>query len=335
MTTRLILPPVSLMVALLAASGDGESQTSRAPLRLVAEIPLPGGVGRFDYQSLDPSDGRLYIAQMGAGRLLVFDTKTDRVISSLAGLPPGDRRAGGAYSLHRVYASAAGRHELVVLESPSLRVRTESATSDFPTGSPTRLRRARSSCRMSPASGTWWWTPGRTAESAWSPWAGRRETPSTTRWAGESGWRSRPGTSWWPSIPRRTASWAATISPAPTIPTVSSLMRRTGWRSSPARGMRRLLVFDLTSLRVTESYSVGDDPDVLAFDPGLAAAVRGGGVGRGHRFQQRGRGAAASGRVPGTGGALGVGRSGNSSGVSAAGERGRTARAPDPLAPVT
>ena len=133
MTTRRLLPPVLLLVALLAAPSDGESQASRSPLRLLAELPLPGGPGRFDYQSLDQSDGRLYIAQMGAGRLLVFDTRTDRVISSVPGFP----RVTGVLAvpqLHRVYASAAGRHELVVLESPSLRVRNRVPDIQFPDG---------------------------------------------------------------------------------------------------------------------------------------------------------------------------------------------------------
>src|SRR3954465_13654842 len=100
---------------------------------MVAELPLPGAVGRFDYQSLDPSDGRLYIAQMGAGRLLIFDTKANRVVSSLPGFP----RVTGVLAvpqLHRVYASAAGKHELVVLESPSLRVRNRIPNIRFPDG---------------------------------------------------------------------------------------------------------------------------------------------------------------------------------------------------------
>src|SRR3954454_16247399 len=110
-----MLPPVCLLVALLAATADGQTQTSLTPLHQVAELPLPGGTGRFDYQRLDPSDGRLYIAQMGAGRLLVFGTETNRAISSLPGLP---WIAGvlAVPELHRVYASAAGSHELVVLE---------------------------------------------------------------------------------------------------------------------------------------------------------------------------------------------------------------------------
>src|SRR4029077_14974012 len=34
------------------------------PLRIVADIPLPGAAVRFDYQYFDSSQGRLYIAHM-------------------------------------------------------------------------------------------------------------------------------------------------------------------------------------------------------------------------------------------------------------------------------
>jgi DNA-binding beta-propeller fold protein YncE len=36
----------------------------------------------------------------------------------------------------------------------------------------------------------------------------------------------------------------------------------------------RLAVVDLTAMKVLATYSVGEDPDVLAFDPGLKAAIR-------------------------------------------------------------
>src|SRR4051794_958602 len=44
-------------------------------LKKVADVPLPGPAVRFDYQSLDATNGRLYIAHMNANRLVVFDTK--------------------------------------------------------------------------------------------------------------------------------------------------------------------------------------------------------------------------------------------------------------------
>ena len=99
-----------------------ESQTGK--WRLVREIPLPGAASRFDYMSLDPADNRLYLAHLGDGRLVVFDTKKMEVIANLGGFPhvhgvlvvPG---------LHRVYATVstlsrrkAGR--LVVLDSRTL-----------------------------------------------------------------------------------------------------------------------------------------------------------------------------------------------------------------------
>ena len=100
-------------------------------------------------------------------------------------------------------------------------------------------------------------------------------------------------------------------------------------------GNATLLVFDLTSMRVTATLFGGRRSRRAGLRSGITATVRGGGVGRSHRFRGTGAGAPAPGRVPGSGGALGVGRSGNPSSISATGERGRPARPPDPVAPVT
>src|SRR2546426_8307070 len=58
-----------------------------APLRVVADVPLPGSASRFDYQSLEPASGRLFVSHMGAGRLVVFDVRAGRVIADLDGFP--------------------------------------------------------------------------------------------------------------------------------------------------------------------------------------------------------------------------------------------------------
>ena len=47
-------------------------------------MSLPGPSNRFDYTSLDPTTNRLYIAHMDAGRLLVFDMRSRRVIKTIA-----------------------------------------------------------------------------------------------------------------------------------------------------------------------------------------------------------------------------------------------------------
>ena len=57
--------------------------SDQAPLKRVADIPLPGAAVRFDYQSLDRSQGRLYIAHMNANQLVVFDTKKRVVVATL------------------------------------------------------------------------------------------------------------------------------------------------------------------------------------------------------------------------------------------------------------
>src|SRR5438046_10584155 len=61
------------------------ASTAEAPLRVVADVPLPGSASRFDYQSLAPASGRLFISHMGAGQLVVFDLRAGRVIANLDG----------------------------------------------------------------------------------------------------------------------------------------------------------------------------------------------------------------------------------------------------------
>lgn len=52
-------------------------------LKEVADIPMPGPAVRFDYQSLDADNCRLYIAHMNADQLVVFDTQKRQVVGNL------------------------------------------------------------------------------------------------------------------------------------------------------------------------------------------------------------------------------------------------------------
>jgi len=90
------------------------------PLRQVADVPLPGPAVRFDYQSLDASHGRLYIAHMNADQLVVFDTKKRDVVANLDGFP----NVHGVWAvpeLGRVYASATGEHKVAVVDMETLK----------------------------------------------------------------------------------------------------------------------------------------------------------------------------------------------------------------------
>src|SRR5215813_10832926 len=76
----------------------------QSPLKQVADIGLPGKAVRFDYQSLDASHGRLYIAHMNADQLVVFDTKKREVVANLDGFP-SVHGVWAVPELERVYAS--------------------------------------------------------------------------------------------------------------------------------------------------------------------------------------------------------------------------------------
>ena len=59
------------------------------PLRTLSDVALPGDTSRLDYVSLDPQSGVLYIAHLGAGNVIAFDTRTNRVIGTVGGTPLG------------------------------------------------------------------------------------------------------------------------------------------------------------------------------------------------------------------------------------------------------
>jgi YVTN family beta-propeller protein len=102
-------------------------------LKTVADIPLPGGTTRFDYQSLDPSAGRLYLSHMGDGTVVVFDTKTDKVLANVSGFPV----VTGVLvvpALKSVYASVTRNHEIGVLDTEKLLISKRIKDGKFPDG---------------------------------------------------------------------------------------------------------------------------------------------------------------------------------------------------------
>lgn len=102
-------------------------------LKTVADIPLPGGTTRFDYQSLDPSAGRLYLSHMGDGTVVVFDTKTDKVLANVPGFPV----VTGVLvvpALKSVYASVTRNHEIGVLDTEKLVISKRIKDGKFPDG---------------------------------------------------------------------------------------------------------------------------------------------------------------------------------------------------------
>lgn len=74
---------------------------------LVGDFPLGAATSRADYQSFDPTSSRLYIANMGGGKLLAFDTIKNSMIAERDRLP----KVTGVLAvpeLRRVYVSVPG-----------------------------------------------------------------------------------------------------------------------------------------------------------------------------------------------------------------------------------
>ncbi len=102
-------------------------------LRLMREVPLPGPANRFDYQSVDPASGRIYMNHMNAGRTIVFDADSARVVTEIRDLP----RATGVWAVpthHQVYVSAAGAHEVAIIDDRTLKVTSRVGGIRFPDG---------------------------------------------------------------------------------------------------------------------------------------------------------------------------------------------------------
>jgi DNA-binding beta-propeller fold protein YncE len=114
-------------------SGSLEANGDKPILQLVAEVPLPGPAVRFDYQSFDPTDGRLYIAHMNADHLVVFDTVKRQVVANLDGF----HRVHGVISvpeLDRVYASVTGDHQVAAVDRKTLQTIARAGEIQYPDG---------------------------------------------------------------------------------------------------------------------------------------------------------------------------------------------------------
>src|SRR3569623_2769084 len=103
-------------LALCACSPHG-SGPSGDLLSLVADVPLPGGATRFDYQEIDRGKGQLVVAHMNAAAVLLLDLATGAVRQQLPNIPTP-----------RGVAIAAAAGLIIVTSSPSHLVLIDTST---------------------------------------------------------------------------------------------------------------------------------------------------------------------------------------------------------------
>jgi len=236
-------------------------------LRVVADVPLPGPAVRFDYQSLNPVDGRLYIAHMNADQLVVFDTKNRSVVANLDGF----RRVHGVLAvpeLGRIFASVTGDHQVAVVDQTNLKTIAQVGEIKYPDGlayAPTVQRvfvsdehgnadalidatsnTLASSMPLGGGAGNTVYDSG--ADRIYVAVHGRNDLVTID-----------------PLRARITARTPLTWLEDP-HGIALDVENRLAFVAGESNG--KLVVVDLNSMRVGPPFSVGRDPDVLAFDTG-------------------------------------------------------------------
>src|SRR2546426_6912320 len=115
--------------ALLAAAAVA---LTALPLKTAATVRLPGGSSRLDYASIDSNRNRLYIAHLGGGLVIVFDTKRRRVLKTIPA--PGAHGVLAVPALGRVFATATDAHELLTIDERTGKVIGRAQAGDYPDG---------------------------------------------------------------------------------------------------------------------------------------------------------------------------------------------------------
>jgi DNA-binding beta-propeller fold protein YncE len=114
-------------------SNAASDNTKAAPLKKVADISMPGPAVRFDYQSLDATQGRLYISHMNANQLVVFDTNKREVVANLDGFS-SVHGVWAVPELGRVYASVTGEHKVAAVDTKTLQTLAKVGPIKYPDG---------------------------------------------------------------------------------------------------------------------------------------------------------------------------------------------------------
>lgn len=131
---RLIVPIAAAAIALLATGSVAAARSAGGglPLKTVARVPLSGAAIRFDYTSLDPTTNMLWISHMNASRLLAFDVRTRKIVKTI--VAPGVHGVIAVPQLGRVFASATDAHEVMTINAKSGAVLATAPAGAYPDG---------------------------------------------------------------------------------------------------------------------------------------------------------------------------------------------------------
>ena len=264
-----LLPALVMASILVGACSSAPSSPDSSPLPLhpVAEIALPGDNSRFDYGSLDPDRGLLFIAHLGASEVIEVDVHTRQVVRTV----PNLSQAHGVLvvpELRRVYVTATGDNRLVLLDEDTAAVLGQAPTGDYPDG-----------IAYDPKRGTVW-TTNESGGSETVIDAATAQGRGTVDLGGDVGNVAYDPVADQMLVAVQGKGDLAAIDPQAL--TVTRRLPLPGCRGGhglaldpPARlafvaceDNATLLTIDLDSWQVTGTSGVGKHPDVLAYDQG-------------------------------------------------------------------
>jgi DNA-binding beta-propeller fold protein YncE len=110
----------------------GVTSGPRLPLVRVQDIDLPGGATRFDYQDIDAALGRLVMAHMNDGSVVVIDLARSAVLAEIHDIPTARGVAVAAEA--GVIFVTSSPNQLVLIDRESLEVSARVETGRGPDG---------------------------------------------------------------------------------------------------------------------------------------------------------------------------------------------------------
>ena len=235
---------------------------------MIADAPLTGHTTRWDYASVDGGKHRLYIAHLGDSVVTVFDTRRRVVVKDI----PEVSHVHGVLAipqLARVYASATGTNEVVAIDDTTLEITARMPAGDYPDGiayAPEVHKLYVSDERGGTSTVIDVLTNRRVATIALGGEVGNTQYDATSR-----------------HVFANVQSRHQLVEIDPVADKVVARIELPGaagnhglYIDAPSglafiacEQNSRLLVLDMRTRRVTSSFDVAKDPDVLAFDPAL------------------------------------------------------------------
>mgnify|MGYP000647398563 CR=1 FL=1 len=124
---RCFIPLLLLLAA--CAHGKRAPSESPAPLELITDVTLPGGATRFDYQDVDPAHRQLVVVHMNDNAVEILDLRDGSLRGRVTGIAT-PRGVVVAPEVNRIFVTSKPG-ELVIIDSTSLgevrRVKTGTA----------------------------------------------------------------------------------------------------------------------------------------------------------------------------------------------------------------